>query len=226
MTSLFVTGCGRGIGLELVHQAIELGWDVAGSVRDRWTAEMLRERFPGRIEVLLFDVTDAKAVEAAAAGFDGPVDILINNAGIIGPERQSTLDMDFDGFAETLAVNTIAPLRVTQAFLPHLRKSGNPRILTISSAMGRMSYANSDRIAYRASKAAVNKVMQGLATDLRGEGIAVRILHPGWVRTDMGGAGADISPQESAAGILDIARATTIADTGTFVNWDGTAVPW
>jgi NAD(P)-dependent dehydrogenase (short-subunit alcohol dehydrogenase family) len=212
--------------LELVRQAIELGWDVAGSVRDRWTADMLRERFPERFSPLIFDVTDGQAVVAAAAGFENPVDILINNAGIIGPERQSTLDMDFDGFAETLAVNTLAPLRVVQAFLPNLRKSGNPRILTISSAMGRMSYAKSDRIAYRASKAAVNKVMQGLATDLEGEGIAVRVLHPGWVRTDMGGAGADISPAESAAGILDVARNTTMAETGTFVNWDGTAVPW
>ena len=226
MTSLFVTGCGRGIGLELVRQAIGLGWEVAGSVRDRETADRLKDRFPERFEAFVFDVTDEEGVTAAAAGYDKTIDILINNAGIIGPKRQSTLDMDFDGFAETLAVNTLGPLRVTQAFLPHLRKSAHPRVLTISSAMGRMSYAASDRIAYRASKAAVNKVMQGLATDLEGEGIAVRVLHPGWVRTDMGGSAADISPQESAAGILAIARDTTIAETGTFVNWDGSAVPW
>jgi NAD(P)-dependent dehydrogenase (short-subunit alcohol dehydrogenase family) len=226
VTSLFVTGCGRGIGLELVSQAIDLGWNVSGSVRDRETADTLARQFPGRLGVFVFDVTDAEAIRAAAAGFDGAIDILVNNAGIIGPDRQSTLDMDFDGFAETLAVNTLAPLRVAQAFLPNLRKSDNPRILTVSSAMGRMSYAKSDRIAYRASKAAVNKVMQGLAADLEGEGIAVRLLHPGWVRTDMGGAGADISPEESAAGILEVARNTTIAETGTFVNWDGTAVPW
>lgn len=226
VTSLFVTGCGRGIGLEIVRQAIGLGWEVAGSVRDDRAAENLARQFPERFRVFVFDVTDADAVRAAAAGHGGTVDILVNNAGIIGPGRQSTLDMDFDGFAETLAVNTLAPLRVVQAFLPNLRKSAHPRILTISSAMGTMSYAKSDRIAYRASKAAVNKVMQGLATDLEGEGIAVRVLHPGWVRTDMGGAAADISPQESAAGILDIARDTTMAVTGTFVNWDGTTVPW
>jgi NAD(P)-dependent dehydrogenase (short-subunit alcohol dehydrogenase family) len=227
VTSLFVTGCGRGIGLEIVRQAIDLGWDVAGSVRDdRETAEDLVRRFPERFKAFVFDVTDAEAVRAAAVSLGGAVDILINNAGIIGPGRQSALDMDFDGFAETLAVNTLAPLRVAQAFLPNLRKSPQPRILTVSSAMGTMSYAKSDRIAYRASKAAVNKVMQGLATDLEGEGIAVRVLHPGWVRTDMGGRAADISPQESAAGILDIARNTTMAETGTFVNWDGTTVPW
>ncbi|QKV18385.1 SDR family oxidoreductase [Oricola thermophila] len=226
MTSLFVTGCGRGIGLELVRQAMDLGWDVAGSVRDPEVAVSLERRFPERFRVFVFDVTDQQALRDAAAAYGGSLDILVNNAGVIGPGRQSTLDMDFDGFAETLAVNTLAPLRVVQAFLPNLRLSGSPRILTISSIMGRMSYAKSDRIAYRASKAAVNKVMQGLATDLLADGIAVRLLHPGWVRTDMGGPGADITPQESAAGILEIARTTTIADTGTFVNWDGTTVPW
>lgn len=226
MTSLFVTGCGRGIGFELARQAIGLGWQVAGSVRSNEAAERLRDRLPGLSEVVVFDVTDGNAVIRAAQSCNDPIDILINNAGVIGPERQSTLDMDYDGFAETLAVNTIAPLRIANAFLPRLRRSAAARILTISSAMGRMSYAKSDRIAYRASKAAVNKVMQGLATDLEPEGIAVRMVHPGWVRTDMGGAAADIPPEESAAGILRIAGSTTIADTGTFVNWDGSAVPW
>ncbi|WP_193175504.1 SDR family oxidoreductase [Oricola nitratireducens] len=226
MTSLFVTGCGRGIGAELVRQAIGLGWDVAGSVRDGEAADRLQRQFPERFRACVFDVTDTEAVSAAAAACPGAIDILINNAGIIGPDRQSTLDMDFAGFAETLAVNTIAPLRVAQAFLPHLRRSANPRILTISSAMGRLSYMKSDRIAYRASKAAVNKVMQGLAVDLEGEGIAVRLVHPGWVRTDMGGSQADISVQESAAGILRIVEATTLADTGTFVDYDGSTIPW
>ena len=134
--------------------------------------------------------------------------------------------MDFDGFAKTLAVNTLAPLAVSQAFLPHLKRSSSPRILTVSSGMGRMSYAKSDRIAYRASKAAVNKVMQGLATDLEPMGIAVVMLHPGLVRTDMGGAGADIAPAESAAGILAVAEGLTLEGTGQFLNWDGSTVEW
>ena len=160
-----------------------------------------------------------------AAG-TGPIDALINNAGIIGPNRQSTRDMDFDGFAQTLAVNTIAPLAVAQAFLPHLQRSAKPRLLTVSSMMGSMSHARSDRIAYRASKAAVNKVMQGLATDLAPLGIAVVSLHPGWVRTDMGGAGADISAHESAEGILRIAETLDMRRTGQFLNWDGNVISW
>ncbi|MCI5077159.1 SDR family oxidoreductase [Oricola sp.] len=226
MTALYVTGCGRGIGLELARQALARGWQVSGSVRTADAAARLRAELPGLGDIDVFDVTDPAALARAAESRDDPIDILINNAGIIGPQRQSTLDMDVDGFAHTLAVNTIAPLRVVQAFLPRLRRADTPRVLTISSAMGRMAYAASDRIAYRASKAAVNKVMQGLATDLQPEGVAVRLLHPGWVRTDMGGAHADIAPQESAAGILHIADSTTMADTGTFVNWDGSTVPW
>ena len=152
--------------------------------------------------------------------------MLINNAGIIGPGRQSTLDMDFDGLAETLAVNAIAPLRVIQAFLPNLRKSKNPKIVTISSSMGSLSSAASDRIAYRASKAAVNKIVQGLATDLKRENIPAIVMHPGWVRTDMGGAGADLGPEESAAGILQVIDRLTLASTGQFINYDGKVLPW
>ncbi|WP_421851944.1 SDR family oxidoreductase [Oricola sp.] len=226
MTSLLVTGCARGIGFELVRQALQRGWTVAGSVRDEDAARRMQARFPERFTALVFDVTDAEAVARAAESHAGVVDILINNAGIIGPSRQSTVDMDFEGFADTLAINTIAPLRVTQAFLPHLRRAPAARILTVSSFMGSLSYAKSDRIAYRASKAAVNKVMQGLATDLAPEGIAVHSLHPGWVRTDMGGPEADVAADESAAGILDVAESTTIADTGTFVDWRGQTLDW
>lgn len=188
MAHFLITGAARGIGHALASEALARGHDVTVSVR----ADADMSRVPEGADTIVFDVLDGAAVAAAAAEVDRPVDILINNAGIIGPARQSTLDMDFDGFAETLSVNTLAPLRVSQAFLPHLRRSDRPRIVTVSSAMGRMSYQKSDRIAYRASKAAVNKVMQGLATDLRADGVAVQCVHPGWVRTDMGGPEADI----------------------------------
>lgn len=222
MAHFLITGAARGIGHALAAEALSRGHDVTVSVRS--DADM--SRVPEGAVAVVFDVVDGGAVTGAAAGMDRPVDVLINNAGIIGPDRQSTLDMDFDGFADTLAVNTLAPLRVSQAFLPHLRRSDRPRILTVSSAMGRMSYQKSDRIAYRASKAAVNKVMQGLATDVRADGIAVQCVHPGWVRTDMGGPEADIDVTESARGIIDRAEALEMVDTGSFVNYDGTTVDW
>lgn len=226
MTTILITGTNRGIGLEMAKQALAKGWTVYGSARNVVTDPDAHICDHPKFHDLKFDVTDHAAVRAAAASISEPIDILINNAGVIGPERQSTLDMDFDGFAKTLTINTLAPLAVSQAFLPHLKRSSNPRILTVSSGMGRMSYAKSDRIAYRASKAAVNKVMQGLATDLEPMGIAVVMLHPGWVRTDMGGPEADIDPSESAAGILTVAEGLTLEGTGQFLNWDGSTVEW
>jgi len=226
LTTILITGTNRGIGLEIANQALARGWTVYGSAREVVTDPDAHICHHPKFHDLQFDVTDHAAVRAAAASVSEPIDILINNAGSIGPERQSTLDMDFDGFAQTFAVNTLAPLAVGQAFLPHLKRSSSPRILTVSSWMGSLSHQKSDRIAYRASKAAVNKVMQGLATDLAPMGIAVANLHPGWVRTDLGGAGADIAPAESAAGILTLAEGLTLAGTGQFYNWDGSSLDW
>jgi NAD(P)-dependent dehydrogenase (short-subunit alcohol dehydrogenase family) len=145
---------------------------------------------------------------------------------VIGPDRQSTTDMDFTGFIETLNVNTVGPLRVTQALLPALRRSKAARVAIISSRMGSLSYASSDRIAYRASKAAVNKVSQGLATDLAVDGITVAAFHPGWVRTEMGGANADIDVTESAEGIMRVIDDMKLRQTGHFWNYDGSTASW
>ena len=226
MTTILITGAGRGIGLALAKEALARGWRVIGSVRGEAEARELERALGGRSKGLVFDVTDPAAVARAAAALDEPIDILINNAGVIGPDRQSALDMDFEGLRQTLEVNTLAPLRVSQAFLPHMKRSKNPRVLTISSSMGSLSYAKSDHLAYRISKAAVNKAMQGLATDLRRQNVAVAVLHPGWVRTDMGGAGADISPEVSAKGILNVGEGLTLANTGRFLNYDSIGMAW
>ena len=219
MTTILITGAGRGIGRQLAIQSAQRGWRVLGSVREAGDA-------PQGCEPLIFDVTDEAAIRAAAESVTGPVDILINNAGIIGPARQSVAEMDFGGFAHTLDVNVLGPLRVTQAFLGHLERGQGPRVLTVSSFMGSLSYSKSDRIAYRASKAAVNRMVRGMATDLKPRGIAVVSLHPGWVKTDMGGQGADITPEQSAGGILAIAEALTLEGTDRFLNWDGDELPW
>lgn len=226
MGTILITGAGRGIGRELVRVLLARGERVIATVRDaaRVPPEWVGYRESGQLVVLSLDVRDGRSGAEAAKAVSGPIDVLINNAGIIGPERQSTLDMDFDGFLDTLAVNTLGPLRVVQAFLPHLRRAPSAKIVTVSSRMGSLSHAKSDHIAYRASKAAVNKVMQGLATDLREEGITVVSVHPGWVRTDMGGSGADISVEESATGLLRLIDRLTLSDTGGFFDWQGAAV--
>lgn len=225
--TILITGAARGIGRALAEHAARQGFSVVALVRRR-------PEGPAPADVWVVDgvdVTDEAALARAAEALAGrPVDLLVNNAGIIGPARQSTLDMDFEGFRQTLEVNALAPLRVVQAFLPNLRaareQGGIARIVTVTSAMGRMSYAKSDQIAYRASKAAVNKIMQGLATDLAAEGIAVRLVHPGWVRTDMGGPDADIPVEESAAGVLARSWEFGMAQTGSFVDHRGATIPW
>lgn len=226
MTTILITGANRGIGLELAKAALQKGWTVYGSARSNDQAKATAALLGPGFRPLVFDVTDHEAVQSVANAFTDTIDILINNAGIIGPDRQSTLNMDFDGFAETLAVNTLAPLAVAQAFLPALRKAGNGRVLTISSQMAYMGYAKSDRIAYRASKAAVNKVMQGLATDLAGDGIAVASIDPGWVQTDMGGDGAELDAGEVGAGIIEIAARLEMKDSGNFFKWSGEERPF
>ncbi|EAV43896.1 Short-chain dehydrogenase/reductase SDR [Stappia aggregata IAM 12614] len=226
MPTCLITAANRGIGFELARAALESGWTVYGSVRTQQAVNSTAERLGEGFHPLVFDVTDHAAVRSVASGLDSPLDLLINNAGIITPERQSALDMDFEGFAETLEVNTLAPLAVSQAFLPHLRRSGAGRILTISSQMAWMGYRKSDTLAYRASKAAVNKVMQGLATDLEPEGIPVALIDPGWVRTDMGGPQADNDPADVARGVLKIGRSLSVADTGKFFKWSGEERPF
>ena len=225
MTNILITGAGRGIGLELARQAAGAGLQVYGSVRDEAAVARLERELPG-VRPLVFDVADADQVSRAAAGFDGPLDILVNNAGVIGPKVQSTFEMDFEGFAETLNINTLAPLRVTQAFLPALRKADCAKIVMISSNMGRMVADKSDRIAYRASKAALNRITMALADDLRAEEICCVATHPGWVRTDMGGGAADIDAAESAAGLLSLIQGLKMKDSGTFIDWDGTRQSW
>ncbi|MEM8704763.1 MAG: SDR family NAD(P)-dependent oxidoreductase [Pseudomonadota bacterium] len=221
MPTCLITATNRGIGFELARNALADGWKVYGSVRSDTAAQESARALGDGYVPLVFDVTDHDAVSRAATDVDDSFDLLINNAGIITPARQSPLDMDFAGFLKTLEVNTLAPLAVSQIFLPHLRRSRAAKILTISSQMSFMGYRKADTLAYRASKAAVNKVMQGLASELETEGIPVALIDPGWVRTSMGGPAADNCPRDVAAGILSVAGALGIEQTGKFFKWSG-----
>jgi NAD(P)-dependent dehydrogenase (short-subunit alcohol dehydrogenase family) len=151
--------------------------------------------------------------------------VLVNNAGVMGPDHQSATDMDYDGLAETLSVNSIAPLRVSNAFLPNV-KAAKGKIIALSSQMGSMQSASTDSLAYRVSKAALNRLMRGLATELKPQGIPVLIVHPGWVKTEMGGDGATLSPEESAAQLLKLIDKLDLASTGRFLAWNGKELAW
>ena len=226
MTHILITGVGRGLGRALAEQALKRGMTVTGTVRKDSDVADLVKAHGEKFKVLEFDVADFAAVKRAGAAFREPIDILINNAGILGPLYPDSLDMDFDGFAETLKVNTLAPLAVTHAFLPHLLKSSNPRIIVISSDMGSMAQRSTNNLAYRVSKVGVNRIVQALAVDLKSKGTSVITVHPGWVQTDMGGRAAAVPADVSANGVLDIAESMTLANSGHFMDYQGKPLLW
>jgi len=221
MATIVITGANRGIGLELARQYADAGHDVIRAMRGVDKAD------PPFGTSMMLDVTDDASVARFAAALDGkPIDLLINNAGISGPARQDSRDMDFAGFAQVLDANVLGPLRVTQALLPNLRKADAAKVAVVSSRMGSLASPQSGHVAYRASKSAVNKVFQCLASDLADEGIAVTMLHPGWVRTDMGGPNADIDVATSAGGIRAVLEGLGTGNTGRFYAYDGEELAW
>lgn len=229
MSHWLIAGASRGIGLELARRLAARGDRVTGSVRDeKGRAALAAALAPagdsGRI--VTFDTRDAAQIRSAAGKVGEPIDVLIANAGAYGPQRQSTLDMDFDGALDLLSVNTLGPLRVVQAFLPLLRGGERPRIVLMSSVLGSMTLEGTFNVAYRASKAGLNKIAQCLADDLRPEGIAVVAMHPGWVRTDMGGPNATIGVEESAAGIIETADGLTMSGTRRYLDYRGAEIDW
>lgn len=229
MAVVLITGANRGIGLALVKAYAGRRDKVIATIRatsDRHELDEAVKAAPKWIEVIEMDVADPAEIGRARRRLEAePIDVLINNAGIGGPERQSATDMDFDGLIDTLNVNTIAPLRVANAFLPNV-KAAKGKIITLSSQMGQVQSASSDSLAYRVSKAAVNKLMRGLATELKPMGIPVLIVHPGWVKTDMGGDGAQLTPEQSAAQLQKLIDKLDLASTGKFLAWNGKELAW
>jgi NAD(P)-dependent dehydrogenase (short-subunit alcohol dehydrogenase family) len=231
METVLITGANRGIGLELTRQYLKRQTRVLAACRTPESAQSLSElkqSNPETLKIYPLEVTDDNSVKTLADALrNESIDVLINNAGISGGERQDIREMDYSRWALTLAVNTISPFRVTVALLDNLRRSHKPRIITLSSQLGSMLRPTSTgNYAYRSSKAAVNKVMQGLAVDLRSENIIVCPVHPGWVQTDMGGSKADLTVQESASGLIRLIDRLELSDSGHFLKWNGEEHPW
>jgi NAD(P)-dependent dehydrogenase (short-subunit alcohol dehydrogenase family) len=226
MPTLLITGANRGIGLELAKRYAADGWTVIATCREPQTATALKAQRGITVEAL--DVTDYAAVDALAAKYRGTaIDLLLNNAGIYGNRDGALTVSDCDTYLEVLRVNSVAPMKLALTFLPHLKATkGGAKIATISSRMGSISEARGGSYAYRASKAAINAGMHNLALDLKSSGISCITLHPGWVKTDMGGAGADIDVATSAAGLKTVIDGLTLKDTGKFYNYDGGEIPW
>ena len=231
MQNIMITGASRGIGLEFVRQYNADGWRIFACCRTPGQASELNDiaaQSDGRVTVHQLDVDQTVSVTALKAELgDQPFDVLLNNAGIMGQRNAARGNIDYEAWQGCMNTNVFGPMRVAEAFADNVAASSQKKLITISSRMGSITETQAtNSIVYRSSKAAVNMVMKILANDLGSQGVIVTCFHPGWVRTDMGGAGADISVQESAGGIRQVVAGLGAADNGTFRNYDGENIPW
>ncbi len=225
---IVITGANRGIGLELVRQCLKRGDSVIATAREPEQARELQSLAASSPEltVLACDVGDDSSVRAFAAKVKGPVDALINNAGVMGA-MTSLAGLDAADALKTYSINALGPLRVTGALLPQLRLGKGKKVLHVTSGMGSISDNTSGgAYGYRMSKAALNMGSRSMAADLRSDGIRVAVINPGWVKTDMGGAGASIDVATSAAGILAQLDALSAETSGEFLDYGGKRWEW
>ena len=226
MTNTYlITGANRGIGLEMSKGVLAAGDRLIAVCRQPAKADALNalvEKSNGAGVVYGADACDEAALNAIAEQVKGAIDVVVCNAGVISA-RGGIDDADNHAAAvsQVLMTNMAGPFFTARAFLKHLKNSKHPRIAIISSYMGSQQHQGSSAHFYRASKAGANNLMVTLANELKSAGITVTSFHPGWVRTDMGGAGADLSPQESAAALLERFRELTLKQSGAFLNYDG-----
>ncbi|HUD30807.1 MAG TPA: SDR family oxidoreductase [Novosphingobium sp.] len=228
MANVAITGAGRGIGLVLAKQHLERGDRVFALVRNPEGATELGEladASQGRLTVHQMDVADNASVAAGAAETgDAAVDVLYNVAGVSGRVEPELGTIDWDDFDEAIEIMLKGPLRVLSAFLPRLGEGS--KVINFSSQLGASTWPYGGYYPYVATKAGLNRLMRSVAIDLKDRGIVVGLIHPGWVQTDMGGSGADITPEDSAAAIIRLTDDWKIEDTGEFYKWNGEKHPW
>jgi NAD(P)-dependent dehydrogenase (short-subunit alcohol dehydrogenase family) len=231
MQTVLITGSNRGIGLEFCKQYAADGWHVIACARFPEHSDALNKlagTHPDQVEVHALDVGNHAEIDELAQLLHGEsIDLLINNAGIYTKSPAVFQHSDYDAWMQAFRINTMAPFKMAQAFGPQVARSKKKTMATISSKMGSLADNTSGgSTIYRSSKAAVNMVVKTLAVDLQRIGITSVIFHPGWVKTDMGGPNALITPAESVAGMRKIINGLIPADSGKFLAYDGQTVPW
>lgn len=217
-----ITGANRGIGLALARQLTERGEEVIATARNPVEATEL-VALGGRVVPLDVQSDDSVQAFAQALGNE-PIDVLINNAGMA--IRDGLGSLDFEGMTSVLDTNAVGPLRVLQAVLPQVKARGG-KVVNVSSRMGSIGENDSGGMyAYRMSKAALNMAVSVCANDLKDTGVTVVAIHPGWVKTDMGGSNAQLEVDDAAACILKTIAGLSRTDSGSFVDRDGSPIPW
>ncbi|MGI9341800.1 MAG: SDR family oxidoreductase [Gammaproteobacteria bacterium] len=232
--TVLITGSNRGIGFEFAKQYAERGWNVIATARKPQNAEALKQLAAqhSNITIEQLDVTDYARVDELAEKYaDTPVDVLLHNAGIGGgSENQYFLDMQWDVWRQVMEVNTLAPMKISEAFYPHVIASRDKKIVTVSSSEGSIAKANQPRLYfYRTSKAALNMAMKNLAMQLKRKGVSVGMVNPGPTDTDFmeGLPKKMLRPTPDA--VVDMMRnidGLTVESTGSFYQYDGTIIPW
>lgn len=226
MATVVITGAARGIGLALAAQHVAAGDRVLALPR-RASAELeaLAASSGGLLTIHLCDVASDASVRSAAAGSgDAPVDVLYNVAGVSGPVADELASADWDAWNETFAIMVQGPLRVLQAFLPRMGEGS--KVINVTSQLGASTWPMGGFYAYAAAKAGLNRLTRSLAIDLKPRGVILGVVHPGWVQTQLGGPHAQISPEESAAGLRKLAAEWSLEDSGDFRKWNGEPHDW
>lgn len=219
-----MSGAGRGLGLELARQYAEDGWRVIGTVRDGASRNRV-EKLGARAHVA--DMTSRAQIAALAKALkDEPIDVLFCNAGISGRRGMALGSFDFDSWEEVLRVNLLGPAALVQALVENVAASRRKVIALMSSRLGSIAESSGVTLPYATSKAALNMLAKGLAAALAARGVIVVALSPGWVKTDMGGSAAPLSPQTSVAGLRKVIEALKPGDSGRFLSYDGSTIPW
>lgn len=226
MPTVLVTGSNRGLGLEFVRQYLADGWRVIACCREPDAAAGLNA-VAGDVRIETVELADPDSIHDLAMRLKGEsVDLLINNAGVLGP-NQSFGDTDYAAFDTVMRSNVLGPIAMVEALLPNLEAGGIKMAVSISSGWGSIgTIETGGRYLYGPSKAALNMVVKAQSIDLHDKGIASVAISPGWVRTDMGGAGADLSPEESVRDMRALIASLTVEDSGKFFSRTGDALPW
>lgn len=230
MKTAVITGASRGIGLEFVTQYLNLGWKVIAGCRSPGSAQQLQslqQTYGKKLVVVALELSSNESCQSFAAAIgDSPVSLLINNAGFYGPTSKLA-DISDEAWLEVFHINAIAPIKLVDLLLSNLTAAGVAKVVFLSSKMGSIDDNSSGgSYPYRSSKAALNAAMKCLAIELEEFNVWVASLHPGWVKTEMGGPNALIDTTASVSGMRRIIEHLDQQKSGSFIAFDGTLIPW
>ncbi len=224
MSTILITGAGRGLGLELARQYAEERWRVIGTVRDGSAGRKLAKLGAESVTLDVSNETQVKQLPARLKG--AAIDVLFCNAGISGKRGMALGSFDFGEWEKVLRVNLLGAAAVIEALVDHVAASERKVVAVMSSRLGSIAESSGMTIPYSTSKAALNLLAKALAASLAPRGVIVVALSPGWVKTDMGGQSAPLTPERSVQGLRQVIDRLRAGDSGKFLSYDGSSIPW